>query len=423
MTFWAGASHGTSSAKRHSKSRHVDDSWQMASGHVGDRPDPKGVPALVARSKHVLAINSAENLTCIAGGAALRFLQLDRALLRGEVCECAGTVRCLAFNHMGSMLLSGDDSKRVRLWNTATFACVPEWLHHKKIGCVAFSPCGAHGLWADRFGEVYVVRIADGAAAAPSIALGHLSPVSHLKFAPSGEYLLTADREGHVRSRCACAPRVEIAPQGAQRRVTRLSERARRSCWPHADIIESYYLRHKTPLQIVFPLASAPLLLTATSDGNEVCVWSFKDATLVEEVTGAALLGEFGEFGPSADASDARPLEAACECTCREALVALGFRATPAVFFSRLTWSATQTGRALTPVPDLTLRLDGAPDALVTAHDGSLCVLAAHRVHVFSKRDDGRFASAAGRIVSVGEVLPMAPKAALGDSDDDDGDD
>ena len=204
----------------------------------------------------------------------------------------------------------------------------------------------------------------------------------------------------------------------------RLSKRARRSCWPHADIIESYYLRHKTPLQIVLPLASAPLLLTATSDGNEVCVWSFANATLVEEVTGAALLGEFGEFGPNADASDARPLEAACECA-GQALVALGFRAAPAVLFSRVTWSATQTGRALTPAPDLTLRLDGAPDALGAAADGSLCVLAAHCVRVFALGADG-FASAASHAVCVGEVLPMgmAPsKAALGDSDDDDGGD
>ena len=175
----------------------------MASGHVGDRPDPKGVTALVARSQHVLAVNPAGNLACIAGGAALRFLRLDRAPPQGDACECAGTVRCLAFDRAGSMLLSGDDSKRVRLWNPATSVCVAEWLHHKKIGCVAFSPSGARALWADRFGEVYVVTIADGAAAAPSTALGHLSPVSHLTFAPNDELLLTADREGHVRSRCA----------------------------------------------------------------------------------------------------------------------------------------------------------------------------------------------------------------------------
>ena len=108
----------------------------------------------------------------------------------------------------------------------------------------AFSPDGFMALYADLFGEVHGVSLAD-AEGGPTLVLGHLSPVSHLTFTPCSGALLTADREGHLRS----------------------------SRWPDAFVIECYYLWHTSPLLLALPLTSSPLVLTAPVDGKELCLW------------------------------------------------------------------------------------------------------------------------------------------------------
>ena len=147
---------------------------------------------------------------------------------------CATGVRCVRFSRDGAKLLAGGDDKRVVVWrrNSDSAAEVRSWEATKKIAAVEFSADGATAIWADRFGEVYCAAVGGPAGAAPALALGHLSPVSHLRLTPCGAKLLTADREGHVRT----------------------------SMWPHAFVIDCYCLRHVTPLQIMLPLVSAPLL-------------------------------------------------------------------------------------------------------------------------------------------------------------------
>ena len=137
----------------------------------------------------------------------------------------ASAVECVRFDRTGALLLSGGGDKQVRFWDTATQTCTRTWTHGKKIACVEFSADAGVAMWADRFGEVYVVSLREPDAV-PSLALGHLSPVSHLRLTTCGTALLTADREGHVRN----------------------------SVWPHAFVINNYYLGHTLPLQIVLPM-------------------------------------------------------------------------------------------------------------------------------------------------------------------------
>ncbi len=189
-------------------------------------------------------------------------------------------IECARFSRTGELLLSGGGDKQVRLWDTATRECTRSWMHGKKIACVEFSPDAGVAMWADRFGEVYVVSLRE-ADAAPSLALGHLSPVSHLRLSPCGTALLSADREGHVRN----------------------------SAWPNPFVIANYYLAHTLPLQTVLPLvrrprpasvalrpspyhraparaahpttrphppprqAAAPLLFTSANAGRDLCLW------------------------------------------------------------------------------------------------------------------------------------------------------
>ena len=168
------------------------------------------------------------------------------------------------------------------------------WEASKKIAAVEFSADGATAIWADRFGEVYCAAVDGPAGAAPALALGHLSPVSHLRLAPCGAKLLTADREGHVRT----------------------------SMWPHAFVIDCYCLRHVTPLQIMLPLVSAPLLLTAADGGREVCVWRGAGGGLLFARPAAELWKVLRPADNGAEPPAA--LQAACELA-KARIIILGF--------------------------------------------------------------------------------------------------
>ena len=91
--------------------------------------------------------------------------------------------------------------------------------------------------------------------------------------------------------------------------------------WPHAFVIDCYCLRHVTPLQIMLPLASAPLLLTAADGGREVCVWRGAGGGLLSARPAAEL---WKQLRPAEDADSPTALQAACEWAAARVLL-LGF--------------------------------------------------------------------------------------------------
>lgn len=258
-----------------------------------------------------------------------------------------GVVRSLCIDPTGRFLLSGGDDKTVRAWDLGSHTMLGSWVHSKKIGCVAFAPdsegTNGIGLFADKFGEVFTVNLKDFGAA-PVLKLGHLSPVSHLVFTPSGRNLITCDREGHVRA----------------------------SVWPHSDIIDRYFMAHKTSLQVVLPLVTAPLLFTTTVNGAEVCIWELETAICLEQYSAA-------DLRDSMDGRAARPgdqaitVRCACECVDR-GMIATGFSNDCKVYFASVQRSAAG---ALQPKSELSLTLRSVPLALKCS-DGErqiLCVL------------------------------------------------
>ena len=291
-------------------------------------------------------------------------------------------VRCACFDATGLRLIAGGADKQVWLWNLPDVGRLARcWTHGKKVGCVAFSPNGAMALWADAFGEVHGVSLSD-ADASPTLLLGHLSPISHLRFAPVGNALLTADREGHVRS----------------------------SNWPNPFVIEAFYLQHVSPLEIVLPLAHVPLLLTVAAAGRELCCWHLHTAKLAAQLTAASLLGadlpitaalqdaagapsEHIE-GAAADGEDAPGTVIVCAAeVAPQGLLALGYRGNAAVHFAAAVLSASDgTAATIEPRPQLQLALAEAPVAIGYSTGGArLCalVMAAAAVLVFPPKADG----------------------------------
>ena len=108
----------------------------------------RGVPLLLSvdpSGSHVSVVHRGE----------LRLLPCAATAGASTEPLCASSVECARFDRAGTQLLSGGADKVVRLWDTASRACVRSWTHNKKIACVEFSPDGGVVMFADRFGEVY----------------------------------------------------------------------------------------------------------------------------------------------------------------------------------------------------------------------------------------------------------------------------
>ena len=296
-------------------------------------------------------------------------------------------VECARFDRTGALLLSGGGDKVVRLWDTATRTCTRSWTHGKKIACVEFSADGGVAMWADRFGEVYVVSLGEPDAE-PTLALGHLSPVSHLRLTPCGTALLTADREGHVRN----------------------------SVWPHPFVINNYYLGHTLPLQVVLPMASAPLLVTCATGAPDVCMWRLHGGVLLQRCTAEwlqrACEARQGEATPAVEEASAAVeggaarcgLEVACECA-GQRLLALGF-ATAALHFCEVSGAEDGGDATLSPLPALTLTLPAPAIAAETTAEGSLCVLVPGELLLFPPSATRGFDQAQAVHVRLGSHAP-----------------
>ena len=358
-----------------------------------EKAPPCSVPAASRRSalQTSLAFDVASDgkRLCVLQSGALHLLCMDGSGPAVPLCSTDGTpvsARSARFASTGETLVSAGDDKTVRVWDVASATCIRSWLHHKKVACVDFSSDGQTVLFADRFGEVYSVPLQPGDTS-PSLLLGHLSPVSHLRLAPSGRAVLSADREGHVRS----------------------------SCYPHAFVIESFYLEHTSPLQVMLPMSEAPLLLTAAAEGREVCLWKFHGGTLVESLSAAALRSRL--VADTAEDSQ-HALVAACECRSQR-LLALVFSAEDAVVFGALecSWDATCAGIHSTS-STLTLPLPQEPVAIECSAAHSLCVLTPVSVLIFAPKAAGFEATPSCTL-----ALPPPPQTAGLPAADDEVDD
>ena len=235
-----------------------------SSANIDNDDEPDDAPSGATNTRQVRLEVSSQVLAvcgewmCVAGKRVHLVRLADRAEFPLPIaCTSVG------FDAAGTRLLVGADDKQVLLYDTLPPGDTPprKWTAGKKVGCVAFSPDGLFALWSDLFGECYSVALSE-ADATPQLVLGHLSPVSHLIFSSNGSALLTADREGHIRS----------------------------SHWPHAFVIECYYLWHSTPLSLVLPLKSCPLVLSATSEGKEICVWKAHSGALLDRVAASTCI-------------------------------------------------------------------------------------------------------------------------------------
>ena len=189
--------------------------------------------------------------------------------------------------------------------------------------------------------------------------------------------------------------------------------------WPHAFVIDCYCLRHVTPLQIMLPLVSAPLLLTAADGGREVCVWRGAGGGLLSARPAAEL---WKQLRPAEDADSPTALQAACEWAAARVLL-LGFAGRCEVVAADVRCAWDGGGVELLPRGGFSMEL---PEPALSFHVAEaraslLVALCASRLLLIELgAADG---SATGHPTTLRTIALDAPTAAPAEADDDDDDD
>ncbi|EJD35719.1 WD40 repeat-like protein [Auricularia subglabra TFB-10046 SS5] len=133
-----------------------------------------------------------------------------------RTCTIDAPVRAAALDPSGQHVVVVDDNKRLIVLDFATLARLSERVVAKKCSIVLVTPDGGTILLADKFGDVYSYPLHPPTAepAEPddsedkpkekeptpgTLILGHVSILTSLVLALDGKYILTADRDEHIR--------------------------------------------------------------------------------------------------------------------------------------------------------------------------------------------------------------------------------
>jgi len=104
------------------------------------------------------------------------------------------------FSPCGGYLATGGDDKRVKLWSTTDWNCYRTCELAKKVTAVCVTSDSKTVLASDKFGEVVTINGGkDGEEAKSEFLLGHMSLITSMVLAKGDEYVITADRDEHIR--------------------------------------------------------------------------------------------------------------------------------------------------------------------------------------------------------------------------------
>ena len=156
-------------------------------------------------------------------------------------------------SHGGSVLVTGGDDKKLVIWDLPSMKVRSQTTTDKKIVAAVIDHAGTNVVFAEKAGEVFSKPIADPAAKSEHL-LGHISSLTDMALSPSGQRLLTADRD----------------------------EKIRISYYPHAFEIDAYCLGHTelVTCMCVFRARLRSKEKVGYEDGEEQILSAGADGTL-----------------------------------------------------------------------------------------------------------------------------------------------
>lgn len=184
----------------------------------------------------------------------------------------SGPIRCAAISHDDKYLATAGDDKHLKVWDLGPLALMSTRELPKKATGIEFTK-GDDVLVADKFGDVFrytlrhdpsvtSTKSADDASALPEnpsggvLVLGHVSVLTGCLLTPDQDFIITSDRDEHIRV----------------------------SWYPEGFVIESYCLGHERYVSAIHIPPSAPTSLISGGGDPDLKIWDWMTGRLERNV-------------------------------------------------------------------------------------------------------------------------------------------
>ncbi|EIW79075.1 WD40 repeat-like protein [Coniophora puteana RWD-64-598 SS2] len=238
---------------------------------------------LFQTQKHAIAITGPHStvLNAVTGSTLHSTASADHPEREGA--EKSGPVRCAALDTSGAHLVTACDDKKLKVWAVDGLRLLSSRELPKKATDLAFVQNGDI-LVADKFGDVFRYPLQHTPPPPPlpgnpepkqeeeghakdvlashenpsggELVLGHASVLTRVLLAPHGDYVLTADRDEHIRV----------------------------SWYPEGYTIESYCLGHTKYVSAIHIPSFAPSLLLSGGGDPMLKVWDWLSGAHVRDI-------------------------------------------------------------------------------------------------------------------------------------------
>ncbi|KAG2187429.1 hypothetical protein INT44_005117, partial [Umbelopsis vinacea] len=216
--------------------------------------------------------------------------------------------RTTTFSKDGKYLATTGDDKEIRVWDTTNWEQQSARPVLKRINAMQFTKDGSQVVEADKFGDVYVfpTEVSETTAAEKQEAMkknkpivGHVSMLTDMTLSDDEKYIITADRDEHVR-------------------VSR---------FPNGYNIESYCMGHTDVITNIQLLPWAPNVL-ATVGGD--CTFRLWDFMVGKELHSLQYKSHVEKYVPEGvDANSMDPIVMKMELSTKDKIAVLSFAKAP----------------------------------------------------------------------------------------------
>ncbi|KAI8979483.1 WD40-repeat-containing domain protein [Mycotypha africana] len=109
--------------------------------------------------------------------------------------------RSMVFNNNGSMLATSGENKEICVWDTTDWSLKLKRPAYKRINALDFDKNSTKIMAADKFGDVYCHPMKDHVDGEEKLnpIVGHVSMVTDMLLTPDEKYVITSDRDEHIR--------------------------------------------------------------------------------------------------------------------------------------------------------------------------------------------------------------------------------
>jgi len=148
----------------------------------------------------ILKISPDGSELVLASGSHLQaFSMKDGGLCSFEGDNHTEVVRSISYNSAGNALVTTSDDKQVKVWlkQHSSWAFSTSKRVNKKTMAAAFAPDNKTIVFADKFGDVLTFDITGNEK--EQLVMGHYASITDMILSPDGKYLLTSDKDEHIR--------------------------------------------------------------------------------------------------------------------------------------------------------------------------------------------------------------------------------